>query len=935
VRRLLGAAGLALLAAAFPVRADAPLFGRTIADLRFEGDAPVESPWLARLTDLGPGQTLTEAAVHAAVRNLFATRRFSDIAILAAPLGDRVLVRVHFASAPRIARVELQGTRIPERGRLREAMSLEPGETWSAERGEASVRGVARVLKELGYFEPKLELRVESGPDDVSVALVLTVEQGPRARVVPAVFAGNAEPVGTGALARRTKLRAGKPFRQTRAREDAERLTAYLQGMGYARAEVRYDGEVYDAAAQTAQVRYALFVGPMVVLTVDGASVSSVRNHPESPWSRGEPPDEESIRRLKDALVKSYQEKGYARVEVSATLLTEPGKDRIDVVVRKGTRFSVEKVSITGAHSFPGRELAALLRTRPRGLLATGRLVERDLSDDRGSLLAFLASRGFPDARTSRPEVRDGTRPFTLDVAFPVEQGAPVIVADRRIEGNASASAATLLPLLSVVPGEPFQRTRVSADEAALSGWYLSHGYPDVRVTAETRMPTPVPPQPLAATVIYRVFEGDPVVFGKTIVRGNAKTRTSVIEGQFAHGEGKPFALGRLIETQQALTRLGVFSRIDMTPFPTDPGTRSRSVVVTLTEAHPWNVLYGFGAEYDPHVDRRLNLRLSLGVSYADLFGRALVAGVEGRYSPRDKRLVGTLRDPTLFRAQVPVTLTAFYADEIPGNYEVERHGAFLEGEHRFGPSLRTTLRYQYEIVRPTADRDVLSTLERQNQAIAISSLSPGIILDTRSDPVDPHAGFLASADIKYAFPFLAADASFAKGIVQAALFRPFQGTVIALSARVGAIEPFNPCDAASNPTCPPNLQVPIAERFFAGGRATHRSFPLDDLGIPGETVTVNADGTITGYGGNGLLIGNIEWRIPVVGDLGVSLFLDSGNVWADYRRMKLSQLRTGAGIGLHYLTPIGPLRLEYGWKLDRKESESAGEASFSVGYPF
>lgn len=854
---------------------------------------------------------------------------------MAAPSAGRVLVLVRFSSAPRIARVSLEGTSLPDRGRIREAMSMEPGEVWSQERGELAVKGAARILKEIGYFEPKLRLRVEPGPDDISVVPVLSVEPGPRARTAPAVFVGSAEPVGSAALARRAKLRAGAPFRMARAREDAERLTDTLHEKGYARAEVRYDGEVYDASATTAHARYALFVGPMVVLTVEGASLSAVRNHPESPWSRGEPPDEEAVRRLRDGLVRSYQEKGFARVEVEATLRTEPGVDRIHVVVRKGARYAIASVAFEGAHSLPPAELSSVLRTRPRGLLSTGRLVDRDLSDDRGSLVALLASRGLPDARALKPEVREGASPFTLDLVFPVEEGAPVVVEDRRIEGNLRVASSTLLPFVTVAPGQPFARTRVSADEAALQGWYLSHGYPDVRVTAETQMTPPVPPRPLSATVVYRIVEGDPVVFGKTIVRGNVRTRTSVIERTFAHDEGEPFTLGKLIGTQQALTRLGVFSRIDVTPYPTDPGTGSRSVLLTLTESHPWSLLYGFGAEYDPYVDRRFNLRLLLGVWYSNLFGRALAGGVEGRYSPRDKRVVGTLRDPSLFRAQVPVSLTAFYADEVPGNYEVERHGAYVEAEHRFAGGWKSTLRYQYEIVRPTADPEVLSTLERQNQAIAISSISPGILVDTRNDPVDPHTGFIASADVKYAFPFLGADASFLKGLVQAALFRPFEGTVIALSARVGAIEPFNPCDAATVPTCPPNLQIPIAERFFAGGRATHRAFPLDDLGIIGQSVTLNPDGSVSGYGGNGLLIGNLEWRIPVAGDLGMSLFFDTGNVWADYRRMKLSEIRNGAGVGLHYLTPVGPIRIEYGWKLDRKPGESAGEANFSIGYPF
>ena len=130
---------------------------------------------------------------------------------------------------------------------------------------------------------------------------------------------------------------------------------------------------------------------------------------------------------------------------------------------------------------------------------------------------------------------------------------------------------------------------------------------------------------------------------------------------------------------------------------------------------------------------------------------------------------------------------------------------------------------------------------------------------------------------------------------------------------------------------CRPNLIVPVPERLFAGGSSTHRAFARDDLGIPGETL--NADGV--GEGGTVMLIGNVEWRIPVVSSFEVAFFFDIGNVWADPKSVDLGLLRSGAGLGLHYQTPVGPIRLEYGLKLDRKPGEDAGAFAFSVGYPF
>jgi outer membrane translocation and assembly module TamA len=123
---------------------------------------------------------------------------------------------------------------------------------------------------------------------------------------------------------------------------------------------------------------------------------------------------------------------------------------------------------------------------------------------------------------------------------------------------------------------------------------------------------------------------------------------------------------------------------------------------------------------------------------------------------------------------------------------------------------------------------------------------------------------------------------------------------------------------------------VAISERFFAGGRTTNRAYGRDELGIPGETLL---DGKP--IGGLGLFLVNADYRFPIAGSLGGTLFADSGNVWADWRHMDISEVKTGAGIGLRYLTPVGPLRVEVGWKLRPERDESRSAVLLSFGNAF
>ena len=304
----------------------------------------------------------------------------------------------------------------------------------------------------------------------------------------------------------------------------------------------------------------------------------------------------------------------------------------------------------------------------------------------------------------------------------------------------------------------------------------------------------------------------------------------------------------------------------------------------------------------------------------------------EGRISNRDPRIIFSARDRSLFGGRVPVSVAAYRTSDFFSDILVKRTGTFLQGEYRPSTTLRTGLRYQYELVDPSSDPG-LGADQRANQPSRISSIAGGVTWDRRDDPLNPRSGTFLAADVKYAFPFLAADADFVKALLQAALYRPYGTTRLVFSARGGVIWNRQACppELQEAGTCSPNLIVPVPERLFAGGSSTHRAFPRDNLGIPGETL--NADGV--GVGGTVELIANAEWRIPVAGGFETALFFDIGNVWADPNNVNLGQLRSGAGFGLHYQTPVGPIRLEYGLKLDRKPGEDAGAFAFSVGYPF
>lgn len=906
------------------------LWGRTIVSLSFRGDAPIEEESFARLAALGPGLPLTERAVHASVRNLFATGWFADLSVEAAPAEGGAAVTIVFSAAARVARVSVTGRGIPSKGRVVDAIGIRPRDPWSSERGGAATRAALRVLEERGYFEAAVTPRVEPGPDDTSVDVTFEVTPGRPAVPAPAAFSGDLGPLSAEELRHEGKLRRQRVFREAVAREDAERYAEHYRGLGRSRAEVRYEGAVYERGTGLATARYAVFAGPNVVLDVSGMKAADVRRNPASPWAKGDPPDGEALDRLRSALREGLQRKGYARADVDLEVEASADREEVRLRAEQGERWIVGSVNVEGTCAVKEKTLLAALRTRPRGLFEKGRLVDADLAADRAALVAIYRSRGYPEARVSSVEVVAGDLPFELDVRFRVEEGAPAWFGRVSVEGLRSLDVEAAMKQLRARRGGPYLQEDVESDLATLRSALGDGGFPDARVEVRT---TPIAAEPGAQVVMdvaYQVREGAHAVFGKTILRGVRDTHLSVLQRELAYREGTPFSMARLVRTQQNLDRLGVFSRVDVSGLSPDAGSDARSVLVTVEEAKPWSLLYGLGLEYDARAERALNPRLSLALSHTNLFGRAVAGVVEARYSRRDTRLLVRVADRSIFDSGLAGTITGYVADEIREAYAVRRGGAFLEVGRPLVGLLKGALRYQYEIVEPDAPPDILSDIERQDQRIFINSIGASVAIDSRDDPIVPTKGYFAALEGKWAFPAASADANFLKVFSQITAYRKLHVGILAAGLRAGFIDSLVPCVPESNPGCLPNLDTPIVERFFAGGRTTHRSFPLDDLGIPGQTLK---DGS--GIGGNALLIANVEWRVPLTGGLGLVFFADWGNVWAAPSYVKLADGRWGAGLGFHYLTPVGPFRLEYGFRLDRKPYEDTGALSFSIGYPF
>jgi outer membrane protein insertion porin family len=341
-------------------------------------------------------------------------------------------------------------------------------------------------------------------------------------------------------------------------------------------------------------------------------------------------------------------------------------------------------------------------------------------------------------------------------------------------------------------------------------------------------------------------------------------------------------------------------------------------VVVDLKEGKAGTFEFGLGyGEYD-------RFRGFFDISYKNLFGLNRTGSFRTELSSLMKRHMFRYSEPWFLGRKIPLRAYFINEDRKEINidtgdvkYRVDRYTAGVGVEKKLSDSVTLDLLYEYSFTDTTDVIPDIILSREDTGTLGISSITPSLTYDTRDNPFDPKRGLFAGVSIKTATVLLLSETDFFKLVGFGSAFTELSKRVVfAASARGGLAQGMRD-----------TRDLPLIERFFLGGRSTVRGFEQDDLGPKG------AQGTP--IGGNLFLLGNLELRFSVTKGWRFVTFIDTGAVWLDKQDFDPADLRYTAGAGLQYNTPVGPIRLDYGRKLDRRAGESTGEFHFSIGHAF
>jgi outer membrane protein insertion porin family len=854
---------------------------------------------LEAFVGLVPGRPLDREAVRRAVELMFATGRFEDVVVeLHRREGeDGVEVVFRPRPAPLLVAVRVEGDRVLSPGSARSIARLRAGEPLWPARLERAARDIALALARRGRLEALVEPGVAQVPGGADA--VFRVRAGPRVRVGHSRVEG-AEKLAVLRLDELAQPRPAEVFRREKAESARDAMRRRLTGAGRWRAAVELR-ETYDPGRGLMDVVFQVVPGPKMSLEARGAELphkllSTVRDLVREGGATSD-----SLEAGAEKIEVYLREQGHREALVHATTEARGPDEAVVYDLRPGPRTSVSTVEMRDADPL----LLVDLRTQP------GRpLDDVALAEDVRLLVSRLEERGHFEASVE-PEVPDGGG--SLAVVFRAHAGPRAVVRSVEVAGPPlpPSGDGKAPPELSLRAGNPYRlRDLAKSRDTLVSAWRRA-GHLDARVRSEVTLS----PAQDEASVRLVVEPGPLTVVEHLVLAGLDHTRATTVEREIVLRPGEPFSFERVLESQRRLSGLGIFERVSIADLDPERTIR-RDVVVSMLEAPRTTWSWGVGwSEQD-------RLRGSVELTRRNLGGLGRTASVFARGSFQGSRFLRNLSEPWLFGRRLDSSATVFWEEQERTGFAYNRKGSFVQAGRTLDSRTSLILRYVYQDTHVFNVEVPIEELDRQYRTYAVSGPSASVIFDTRDDPLEPKHGFFLGADLQLSLQALGG-VSYLKGFFQAASVRRLRSDLVfVLSARLGLAGTFDG---------EPSL-LPLPERFFAGGDYGPRGFPVDGLGPK----LVGTDGQLYPTGGNAVVLGGAELRYNFTRSFQLASFLDNGNVFLETSNLTLSRLRWSAGLGLRYRTPIGPVRLDWGYILDPEPGDPGrSHFNFSIGYAF
>lgn len=881
----------------------------TIARIEFSSADPIKTDHLYKTISIIAGQTLNSADIRQSIENLYKTREFSYVEVAAEVREEGLVITFKLRPNFFFADFRISGDRVIK-PTISNLVQLPIGEIYSHKVVDELSSSVLRAFRDAGYFRAVVYPDIQFLQESHLVNVNYRVESGPRATIEKIEITGSPQ-LDVKEILPVMKLRPGRIYSGRRLRKDLERIRKLYSGRGFLNANIRLESIHFEENTNTVQITIVVDSGSFVYIELVGGKVPRKALRELIPIYEEGSIDSDLIEEGRRNIEDYFKRKGYFDVTVESEFIEVPSEKayQINYKIDRGNRQRVVSIEFPGANYFGRSQLLAALQTQQGSLTSKGRFSPELVQQDADRIRDLYLGEGFEQV-SIHPSFQDDPSGVNVTITFQVNEGKQTLVSEIHVAGDTVMSKKDLLKRTSLNPGMPYSQKKLDEDRRLIESTYLELGYPDVIV--ESKIERTVPER---VQINYIVFEGVKIKVGDIYVVGNRLTKRKIITRSILFHEGDPLSIEKLLTSQQKLYGLGIFDRVDIVPVNVNRSDDYRPVIIRVEDSSPLILGYGFGYQTNE------GPRGTVEITRKNLFGLDRSLSFRVRGSLLEQRGQITYREPRLFNHDLDSSVT-LYAENAPGYnlpFNTTRVNASMQIMKRFHRVDNFFIRYNYETVNLSDVRvNPLATGFENLGTLRLSTFSTAWLRDTRDDPFEPQKGTFNTVNFSVAAKPYGSEVNLASVFGQTQMNRRvYKKTVLATSFRVGLKEPFGS-----------TLEVPISERFFAGGSTTLRGFGLDLAG-PLDPETGSP------LGGNFLFIANFELRIPIAGNFSVAPFYDAGNVFARIRDVKLASFSNTLGIGLRYKTPFGPIRVDIGRNLAPPPGQPSTKVFFTIGNPF
>jgi outer membrane protein assembly complex protein YaeT len=948
------------------------LLGRVVSEVRLvSGGQEVRDAQLDGLIEIRTGQPLTMASVRETIVHVMGMGRFLDVRVSAFEAGEAVRVEIEFVVLRSVRRVLFAGDLGLSEGTVRAAVVERFGPTPAFRRATDIAQAVEVLLEDHGYLRAVVRPRVRGASDADAGDMVFDVAAGAQARVGKVAFSP-AESDAVRALRDRLNIRPGARYDPAELRKQLASFTDSLRARNYLEARADPPGVQESESGDSVDLTITLTQGPMVPpVEFKGDPLPPKRRADLVPVAREASVDQDLLEDSELRIEEYLAAQGYRDANAEFEKIPEGDRLRIVFTVTNGPLYRV-----SGAPQFEGNALVPEADLRPLvGLVVGQPFTQARLDADKAALLAEYRRSGFgevdckPAAVPAPGERTAGEVPVV--VAFRIIEGPRTLVSEVDLAGNTVLPDSEVRAGLATFEGAPLFEPAVEADRDRILVKYLNLGYRLARIASTTALSG----DRTGAHVRFTIREGPQIIVDHILVVGNDRIGDATIRREVTLQPGQPLGLEAISESQRRLAALGLFRRVTISELQ-HGSDHLRDVLVAVEESPATSIGYGGGVEFQ-RVDQIAEFapRGFFEIGRRNLWGKNRSVNLFSRVSFRRRsetvapaeslpateqpqtnleyRVIGSYREPKVAGSSADLQVALAFEQGSQTSYSFRRRSARVNLSKRYGPWW--SLIGQYSIQRNIIYEDRINIVDRPLidrvlPEIRIGSVSASGVRSTRDDAFDPGKGSLIGLNGELALRLLGSEVGFAKTLLQGFIYRQLPSSrriVLAAGARLGLGTGFphdvprtdpngDPIlDSNGNPVTVPVRDLQASERFFAGGDTTVRGFQRDRLGRPD---TLDSDGTPKG--GHAEVILNGEVRVALWKDLGAVGFLDAGNVFAVVNDVRLGDLRAGAGFGIRYKSPVGPIRFDFGFKLGtlqtyRTNSEDRFALHISIGQAF